>query len=49
MKEWLQFIGMVIGASVMVVGSVTLAAIIIIALLPDREYSIWKNHKDKNY
>lgn len=47
MKEWLQFIGMVIGASVMVVGSVTVAAIIIIALLPDREFKEWDKDKIK--
>lgn len=47
MKEWLQFIGMVIGASVMVVGSVTVAAIIIIALLPDKEFKEWDKDKIK--
>lgn len=41
MKEWLQFIGMVFSTTLMVAGSLAIAAIIIISLLPDREFKKW--------
>jgi hypothetical protein len=47
MKELLQFIGIVFGTTFVVVGSITLAAIIIIALMPDKEFKEWDKDKIK--